>query len=797
MELMSKMDNNFSQLLTGLNVGLIVLIDDDFVLETNSERIVSEIACMRKGELEFLIQAFIKANLGDVAQHIQNTMREFHDLPINEENWPSLKQVKRIVYYLDKIGTNEAFSVKYMMEELITLVHQQMHSNFEFCDILLRYGVGVKKGNSYWDILKYVEKASIRYYKRKPAVEIILEDMDESLLPAQFCICIVDKKLEDDDGVRFIKEELFPLCPNKNLISIIYTSNPENVDIENLTRQQELLDYYLVEVDKGADDAIIKLTQHLALCAFVELFNRLSKIQSSSIEKSFKLALSRKNNMVYLASMAHEEGITPFEAISNWYQLATQYWMVKEMMDNTHFSVYQYIQGLTRFLKEEYFQIENSAKIEEESMIQDLSNFEIFDYTVNQQNQPPGVGDVYELADGKYAVLVGQDCDLVVRGTKVTRNTKHADLLKADFIPTRIFEKVKKESKTVEFDYFCRNVDKISQFGVLKVKFENPLTSDFIILDLCTFNQDGKSVLNISTELIPEVKNVIPLAWRAYHSKLIRTLEQYLQYRELCESAELGVEILRTNDIATIDYQKTENTISYPVRRICRIKKEFRDILLKSFWEYRSRTATNTIGLIETEKISNLDIQIGYPGQKHCTLNSLEVEAYIRKSNKRSRNREIQKLPLILKIDTLKTEHTQIKEIHDDIIQIDGKSVTHPETKIVFTKNINENNIDSVSITVPYRLEYNEKILQKDSFTLPELLTLEQMKIVEAKKNDIYFVLETPREEKKQIYDTKRNKYVKLEVEQLLKGVIIPELNIKIQICDGIIKIIESALVSS
>ncbi|WP_142319756.1 hypothetical protein, partial [Bacillus cereus] len=71
------------------------------------------------------------------------------------------------------------------------------------------------------------------------------------------------------------------------------------------------------------------------------------------------------------------------------------------------------------------------------------------------------------MSDGTFAVLVGQDCDFIVRGPNVNRNAKYAELLKAEFIPQYNREKLKKGLKTLEFSYFYPETNEDATTGVL------------------------------------------------------------------------------------------------------------------------------------------------------------------------------------------------------------------------------------------------------------------------------------------------------------------------------------------
>ncbi|MBT2636703.1 hypothetical protein [Bacillus sp. ISL-39] len=778
----------FIELLYGLDTGLIILIDDDFIFKPdNFEGIISDLVCLRDCDIESIINKFRKEELVDLADEILGFKEAFVKLPVLEEHYPLLNTAKRIILYLDKFNSRIAEEVKSKAESLINFFKVKLEKESAIEEIFMRYGVGLSRIKNYRELLTLVRNHSVRLYKQKPDMQLIQEDMAESITGSQFCIFIVDKLLGDEDGVRFVKDELIPYYKDKNVISIIYTSEPK------ITEPQRMKDYFVLEIDKKDSDALKQLTDGLALCTYVELFNRLGKIHINSIEKAQELALSRKDNMIYLASMAHEEGLTAYEAISNWFNLASQYNLASSMMTGDSKSEYNFLLGLTNFLQEDYLGSNAGVEIEKEATIQELNTFEIFDYGINIQCQPPAPGDVFKMPDGKYAILVGQDCDLVIRGSNVKRKAKHADLVRADFIPTHNIEKVMKDAKSLEFNYFCPNRAQSSSHGVLKVNFENPLTSDFLVLDTCSFNENGEANINLGLEIDSNVKKVIPLSWSKYYDKIQSQLEQYLNIYKFCNETSADMEILSANDISVYKFNQDGSNINFNIQRVCRIKREFRDILLNTYWEYRRRTGVNTIGLVEREKIPHLNIKIGYPGQDYKLLNDIDLDAYIRKSNKRKHNADFKKIPLYFKTDILidkLREFSDFKGIEEETIEIEKRSHTHPRTSIIFEKEIEEDKISSIIITLPYRIGERGLIAQGEKFSIKSLLNKELQETMKENKENLFFLLEGNKE-KHPIFDPAKNEYRKVEVKELLIGLVIPGLKVKIKINNGTISVLE------
>lgn len=773
----------FIQLLEGLETGLIIYIDDDFTFkDSETEEIVCDLLLLKR-ESYINLLAKLK-DYPELEEQIRDFRKNFENLTIIEEHYPLFKDLKRITRYLELYDKDNLTNHKNLAVELITSMEQILQTNREINELFLRYGIGLRSVNNYSDIMEITQNINYRVYNKKPSIESVLEDINESMAPNQFCLCIVDRVLKDDDGVDFLKNELIPRSENKNIISIIYTSQPEN------TTPQNLVDYYVIEVDKSNTEILSKLASAVSLCTFVEIFHRLTSFHKKSIDEAFREALSRKDNMIYLASMANEEGITPYEAISNWFKLATQYQLDNTFAKENSISQYYNMVGLTRFLSSEFIESELFLEMGERDGIHDLNSFEIFDYSINLQHQPPSPGDVYKMFDGTFRILVGQDCDFMVRGTQVVRKAKNVDLLKAEFLETQLYDKYQKNSESIELNYFIRDTsEEKDNYGILKIDFEKISTSDFIILDLCSLNSDGQSKLEVEVDLDNKVKALLPMSWSKYFTKIQSILNQYKSHRELCESHGLELELLQGNDLSAINYKFENGIFSYPVKRVARIKREFREIVLNSYWEYKKRIGVNTINNLDKEKIHYLDMRIGPPGSEFKRINDMDIEVYIRKGTDRKSNIDPKRMSYFINIESLKGEYPLLANIQEDIIELNKAMYEHKISKVVFKKVILGNRVDSIQIILPYQIGKHKTLLQQEKFLITDFLNTEQKRLAKEKANLIYFVFEEDRRQRYYLFNTTKGKFNQIDVDMLKKGIIVPELNIKIKLMDGIIEV--------
>jgi hypothetical protein len=165
---------------------------------------------------------------------------------------------------------------------------------------------------------------------------------------------------------------------------------------------------------------------------------------------------------------------------------------------------------------------------------------------LNELHLPIEIGDIFAKTDAqseKYYILLGQPCDLMVR-TEGKRMPEVSDVMLAE-----IFTADEAKQHSVLLPHFSNDDPKKKFYVRLRpVNFLNPC-----VLDLCVYNKDGVSRINVDEDSPP---NVLP-AWKAKYEYLKRyALGLIRRY------AEFGVGKV---DNAALAYMKSESAKQFPL----------------------------------------------------------------------------------------------------------------------------------------------------------------------------------------------------------------------------------------
>ncbi|MNW33613.1 hypothetical protein D3C74_105780 [compost metagenome] len=756
--------SRFHELIENLNVKLVVMIENDFTAITDEEEVLTSILNVNSNDLDLLLS---ELNVGIIkSSMIKKFVSNLNSISNPQKN-KAIKG-KRVIELFLSIYKDEDQTLKELYEEaqeVKELIKDIIYSNSSSAEILLKYGI-VNDLPSYKlffdELMSITPRKSIRIYKEVPPVEWnnITSDIENiGIEKNEFSLFIVDKLLGEGEatGETFILDYLLKET-GKNIISIIYTSKHQDSNVNKLS------DYYIVQVSKTDPKFLEQVVEGLATCAYVHLFRRLKEIYLYSIEATFDMALDRRENMNYLAKMAHEEGTTTYDLITSWVDQ-----LKNEVISNQLFHVtsvpseYTFISGLTNFLNEKFIVREQKAlDYLFEKRIQNLNTYELFDYTVNKRNLPPAPGDIFEI-DGEYYVLVGQDCDTIVRNDKVERNTKNADLLKCIFLQDPINEKIKTEPRSVTFNFFKADDDEI---GALSIKLNDGTVCDFSVLDTCTFNTDGFCALSITDPLDKLLKNVVPKAWDKYYVILQQQFNLIKEFKCILEKQGKDILNIATNDISAYNYQEKDGYITFPIRRVCRLNGEFKDFLIRNYWNYRSRIGVNTIAFTDTETVQLKKVEYGYPGQKYIIVEQ-EYQGIV----KREKQKSILDSEMIVNADILKQLCPNLMTDRNMIV-ITDTVCNDIKTKTLFEKIIEDNVCVGIKITLPYIIKPHNKLINKKSITLFDLFDSELLTDFHNQKPEIFKFLDT--EEDIPTY-IERKPFV-FAIENLSNGLYIPKI---------------------
>ncbi len=203
-------------------------------------------------------------------------------------------------------------------------------------------------------------------------------------------------------------------------------------------------------------------------------------------------------------------------------------------------------------------------------ILKEFRNVELYNKHINQQHMEILTGDVFQVG-GEYYVLVSQACDTSLRKNG-ERKLRLANLLKIEDSPK---------------EKFIYSLSCFMEYERPAVLYQGQLSIPFEILDLCVLNCDGQAKLGTeyfsSDEKLTlhrytlnynkRVRFVINIIKQIYESKV--TLMKYWEGREevSIECAKAVCETLANVDPCLKNFDIIDGTITYQIKRICRLNE--------------------------------------------------------------------------------------------------------------------------------------------------------------------------------------------------------------------------------
>lgn len=779
------MDVKIDTLMQYLNVKMVCILEDDFIEAKSTQEVLSSIvkyfhqenikALCEELELEDERRTQLYDNISEFMDKISLLDHENH---IEFEEF--LKVNEPLYFFESKMSEHkDAYDLgKYIIDQFEELSEKDS----EFYSKSLKYGAGgipTDYKGLFSVLQKSKDKKLLRIYKDAPQSHwhAINNDLKSNVSEEEFCIFILDQYVGGNPraGEEFVTKNILndDELKKKNIASIIFTSLDDKLDKDNS---------YTICVKK-TEKPLNSIAKGLAKCAYAHLFSLYKDTQLVAIEKAFTLALKGRGNMIYLANMAHAEGVTVFEVINNWIDLVKQSYITNRLMSNESSRIqFSTLAGLTNFINEEYLDEEADLEPDFRDVLKQISNFEIFDYSINEQNAPPGSGDVYYFKDQIF-VLVGQDCDLIVRKNSkgnVERKLKMADILISRFQVSDMNEKLAVKDKSLYFNYFT-NADEKN--GVLVIELNKHDTVDFSILDLCTFNKDGHCRISLTNELDINIKKLLPNMWNEYYLKL---REKFSALAEVatCSAKDLFRSVTDGMRISLLDCEINgeNNEISFPVRRLCRIKPQYREFLMKYYWEERSRAGINTMIHTKEEVIQLSKVRTILPGGNPKD-HRMDYYVTLIRTNDREENRKKHMLSIMGDIEPMVEKIPQLNLIRNGrvVIQHGQSSVVDQDSNIKISRIIEGDTLVGLEFKVPYIVNINNKYINSDSVNGVDLLDDRLKSELDKENKPVNYTFINNSAESGVFMD--ENGYRELPIRNVLgRGILIQGRNIEIRI---------------
>jgi len=406
---------------------------------------------------------------------------------------------------------------------------------------------------------------------------------------------IVDKTIGDQNekGYEIIDTILNALPKRFDLpkpISVIFTSKDESAISDNV-----LNEYFTIELSKqaSAEHLYSELTNIAKQCEYVHTITALTDENQKSINQAKEEILKSHALFAKIMHTAHSEGVSPYEAINEWLMLAQNYYFSKYMADNLG-SIF----GSSKVFLDHTPPKTSLGPVNE---MDTLNTFEIFDTHVNKKHLPIAPGDIFE-HNGKYFVLVGQDCDISCRSTS-TRKTNVAELLEAEISDKKQADKAQMLSEQDEtcviYRHFLIFEGGIQKSVQLKVFVNRLRTCPFEILDLAVYNTDGFCTLDTNLDLHDTPANILPKGQiQKYRIMRDSFKEIYSNYELLNKFSSHTLGHLTYSYFSkNVTYTQNENgfVINTGFKRIARLKANYNYFLNKARQDYIGRIALNGI----------------------------------------------------------------------------------------------------------------------------------------------------------------------------------------------------------
>lgn len=563
------------------NCDTIIFLEDDFAFKNSKENLFYGLARLN-GNSRKRLYAELKdagADFVDELQEYSATVSGYIEA-IDWENEIPRDDIETLFSVIEG-GGQDGSLIGAKLREIYANI--DVKSMVKFASILNQYGLGVQIPSYFEQIFNdYIyDEGEWKKYKiytnfTAKTKDSFVKDLIEYGQENKTIICIIDNQLEEEQRANEILQEIEQINENgrKNIVAAILSSKEKEEKISSKV--------FAEHVSKDAPDG---LQIALAKSAYSLLLFKLKNVYQKILEEAFDDAIVNKDIAYYFAKMASNEGVTNYKVVTDWLNLLFQYKL------NVNDEIFDIIR-LTQMMD-----ILNDEDIQYSSEMQKLNTFEAFDLSINQYYQPPAAGDIFKDSNGKYYILVGQDCDLMISQTRSGKNAV-CELVEACLVNQKDIEKYENN-----LEYMCVNNFRESdteQPRGLKIKYSSRVYLDNVVIRLCCFNKDGKCKISLNEKLDLAIQDIIP----PYLCDTYVKVQQFLKnIDELKQTVGEKMNAILESEFSPrltsiVHYEKgNDGCIEYPYRRIGRLNRSYVLYLYKLFLEYRGRHPFDCINL--------------------------------------------------------------------------------------------------------------------------------------------------------------------------------------------------------
>lgn len=749
--------NKLKELIKTLKAFTILIVENDFTYVEKAEEIVGLLSSFTKYRCQKVCSELNDRGFSQIAKELELYLENIQQTGVHEISLLTTIGASSLKHYLNKIGHPT------IADNIISIIDaeiQQDESN-KFKDVFFNNGILNHESLADYSILiseiSSISECQFIYRKEYPAEDEMSHLLQEiaSMMEAtnsDFCLSIIDKLLgKGDERGRELIQEIIKAHKGDDKIKHIcclYTSRPREGKLEFYE------DYFIQEVQKSTtEETIINIENVLAQSAYAAVFNLLRVKTIDSAETTLNLVLKNQKNIKYIIDKSHEEGIPAYDAIKYWNDLS-----IRNQFDAREVKDFGFIARLATFFNKDYL-ADHPGLSQVSKELKELNTYELFDYNINKKHLSIAPGDIWKDDNGDYYILVGQLCDLLLRKESNDRNARIGELLKIEFgtsQKTKFDIVVSNGKKSIYIDNFYDKL--VKDYKTIKVDISTPniFFADLKVLDLAMYNEKGLCDIDISAELDESIKQVLSANRDIYYETLKEDYENIgvLNVRQLAATLSLD-----PVDFSKLKFQRDGNVVSHGLQRICRLKGRYFDSLYNNYLNNKGRIDLNLIDTtVETSEIKTLHCQFG---NDSSFRKSIELDIYTNKKGS-----YILKKELLL---MLPEEFHELAFYFDDEIKLSDKKIAEIIT------------IDDKSFELKFRYRLNDK------------------KVAEISDNELDYrslFKDYPGNYKEKSFhpvgnpnDAKPFSAKKVNINELISGIIIPDTKEKLAIINGILKI--------
>lgn len=322
-------------------------------------------------------------------------------------------------------------------------------------------------------------------------------------------------------------------------------------------------------LSKNKDRIAKSLAQGFKRKASYELFKNYGKCLNTSIEKAtekiFEIRQKTLNYLFYEKVESHGESCIDFMARLVQILQMEEYNKELAVEHDAIAKKMNYYEELCNAIRDPAGNVAEMTPI-----LKKLRDIELYNRHINSQYLELSTGDIF-FYNSSYYLLVSQACDTYLR-LDGSRKLINATLLE-----------IVSEGKS-EFHY------PLSCFKDLKkpmIMYQNQISIPFDVLDLCVINENGQAFLD--TSYFQNIKDVklknhsknfnTRLKIICAHLKAIKESKSTIEHlinkdSEITnEAAKIAYETLLGEDSFLKNYTISNNKLSYPLQRICRLNE--------------------------------------------------------------------------------------------------------------------------------------------------------------------------------------------------------------------------------